>query len=61
MIFKKEPQKEKIEIVANKEEEEKKPRRTKSRFFYPDSYYKDKEWEEEMKDPDFRAFHRDKW
>lgn len=57
MIFRKEAQ---VEMVADKEEE-KKPKRTKSRFFYPDSYYKDKKWGGDMKDPDFKAFHRDKW
>ena len=60
--FETKPQMEKIEIVADRKEKEKKPkRRSKSRFFYPDTYYKDKRREEEMKDPDFRAFHRGKW
>jgi len=43
---------------AKKEEKE---RPKKSRWFFRDSFYKDKRREEEMKDPDFKAFYRDKW
>lgn len=48
---------ERIEIVANKEKEEEKPRRDKSDFFYKDKWFKQREFEEKIKrDPDFRAY-----
>ena len=49
-------------IMADKvEEKEEKPKRTKSRFFYSDTYYKDEKRKELMKDPDVKAFYKDKW
>ena len=58
MIFKKESQ----VVIEEEEKKEEKPKRTKSRFFYPDTFYRDVNRKEMMeKDPDFKAFHRDKW
>lgn len=43
------------------DKKEEKPRRTKSRWFYVDTFYTDEEEKERMKDPDYRAFKNNKF